>query len=56
MSLENVTADDLTMSIYMALRARKMDAVAALMPLLAVKDPDRAQLILDVIEARRAVK
>lgn len=45
------TAGQLTESIAKALRARKFDAVVDFLRLLAVVDPQRAQDVLDTIEA-----
>jgi hypothetical protein len=44
------TAEQVIQAIYRALKARDMEAVATMMPLLAVKDPASAQLMLDVID------
>lgn len=42
------------MAAISALKAGDMPAVAALMPMLAVKDPTLAQMILDVLDLTAA--
>lgn len=49
LSLCSITADQIIGAIGRALDAHDMKAVAALMPILAVKDPDSAQAILDTL-------
>lgn len=44
------SAADLELGIHAALRAGDMPAVVALMRLLAVQDPRRAELLLGVIQ------
>lgn len=47
---------DLETAIWAAMRAHDMPAVVGLLKLLAVRDPRRAQSVLDVIELGLAIK
>ena len=47
--LAAASAGDLELAIHKALKARDMPAVVGLLKLLAVRDPSRAQVVLDLI-------
>jgi hypothetical protein len=49
------TADQITESIANAIRDREFEVVVGLIRLLALQDPDRAQLILDTVEVARII-
>jgi len=56
----NATAEQIQSAMVVALRARDMPAVATLLRMLAVRDPDAAEVILAAIHAtedkRRAMR
>jgi hypothetical protein len=47
--LDAANAGDLELAIHSAFRAHDMPAVVGLLKLLAVRDPRRAQIVLDLI-------
>lgn len=51
--MTDYTAAQIMAAISAALRADDMEAAAALVPMLAVKDPASAQMILDALEFLR---
>lgn len=51
--MSDYSAAQIMAAISAALDARDMPAVAGLMPMLAVKDPTSAQMILDLLDILR---
>lgn len=55
MTAHEFTSDQITETIAGAIRDREFEVVPGLIRLLAVQDPDRAQEVLDTIEAAQVI-